>query len=405
MYFKAATVEDVTACLEAGAAANAQDRQYQGLTPLHFAVERNELPMVEVLLKAGANLDARANGGGTPLHQAASGRSNPAIYKALLAAGADPMALGHNENTPLHDLAKWNSSPGGQSHVRAQILIDAGADVKARNDSWDTPLHFAAHNVALPLIELLLKAGAEVDALDDEGNTPLHEAVKHGTHKETDVVEALLAAGANLMARNEWGRTPLHLAIFGDNPAVIKALLDAGADLEARDDEGETPLHLAAFLDCLDGIELLLAAGADLEVRDNEGNTPLLSVLESEVRMVPEKLPEALQPQSVNNMESLEVLIKAGANLEARNNKGNTPLHLAAKYILTYKGLPFGMDKTGGFNPYDGIGPQPLHAGDAIRVLLAAGADPAVKNKEGKTPCDLYRGNIFLRKEKIELCQ
>ena len=400
MYFKAATVESVSACLDAGADVNANAPGYLGGTPLHHAVRKNELPIIEVLLNAGADVDARDTAGDTPLHEARS--ADPTIVRTLLAAGADVNALNRDLDTPLHEWARFNSD---QSVVLAQILIDAGADVKARQRHDDTALHFAARRDALPVIEVLLEAGADVDARNYYGETPLHEAAS--VYPNLAAIEALIAAGADPQARNAAGETPLHRA---RNPAVIEVLLATGADVDARDNEGETPLHEAAGSGVANQavmIEALLAAGADLEARDEDGNTPLHSVLESDVDVVLTELPAELEPRAVGwIMESVDFLIKAGANLEARNGEGNTPLHLAANYIYGANGVPYGYSRAASkFNPFGSHWTEGLHAGDAIRALLAAGADPRVRNGEGQTPCDLYRRNIFLRAEELELCQ
>ena len=209
MYFKAATVEDVTACLKAGADVNAKDRDYGRHTPLHLAVRWNELPMVEILIKAGADLEARHGGGGTPLHEAAWSGDDPAVFQVLLQAGADVNALNNDSNTPLHRLARFNSERGHRSVVIARILIDAGADVNARQDDGYTPLHYAARRGSVPVIEVLIEAGAEVDARNNRGGTPLHE-----------------------------------VAWFNESPAAIEELLSAGADPGAINREDETPCDL-----------------------------------------------------------------------------------------------------------------------------------------------------------------
>lgn len=184
-----------------------------------------------------------------------------------------------------------------------------------------------------------------MDVRDDEGRTPLHEAVAgmaRENDQRTDVLEALLAAGADPAARDKRGRTPMRHALLGGQLTVYKVLLEAGADPITTDEWGRAAMHAAIFGGNPASHLVVLETGADVNARGNEGNTPLHSVVASDVRVGPEKLPERLKPESVN-MEAVEVLIKAGSNLEARNNEGNTPLHLAAKYIHEVDGVVWGL--------------------------------------------------------------
>ena len=98
-FFRAATVEDVTACLDAGADVAA--RTESGHTPLHRAAEFNDDPaVIEALLDAGADLHAGTDGNGhQPVHEAAT-NENPAVLAALLAAGAAPSARDEYGRTP-----------------------------------------------------------------------------------------------------------------------------------------------------------------------------------------------------------------------------------------------------------------------------------------------------------------
>lgn len=134
---------------------NVNAAQGDGMTALHWAAERGDLPMATVLLKAGAKVTpVTRNGAYTPLHIAARA-GNGAVVKALLAAGADPKVLTATGATALHLAAQ----AGDVAAVNA--LIAKKADVNARETTWgQTPLMFAAAADRAGAITALLKAGA-----------------------------------------------------------------------------------------------------------------------------------------------------------------------------------------------------------------------------------------------------
>jgi ankyrin repeat protein len=107
--------------------------------------------------------------------------------------------------TPLH----WSAVTGRRKDV-AELLLACKADVNARMNKGDTPLHIAAANDNKVVAESLLAARADVDAKDDEGDTPLHVAASMGSK---DVAELLLARKADVNARNRESVTPLFLAL------------------------------------------------------------------------------------------------------------------------------------------------------------------------------------------------
>ena len=306
-------------------------------------------------------MQAQDNSDDTPLHLAAGWNENPAVVEVLLAAGADVRAQNYIGETPLHKAVYVNRNPAVVAVV--EILLAAGADLGAQMIIGNTPLHLAAEYGRLAIVEVLLAAGADVGAREMGGATPLHETNSAG------IIEALVAAGADPAARDNRGNTPLHESGF--RPAATEALIAAGADLAARNDDGATPLHMAAQRGYDVAIEKLVAAGAHPETRDPRGRTPLHFAADDFL-----------------GAAAIPALIAAGADPDRRDADGNTPLHLAASYVNP--SLEYLSDRS--------LLPEDQHnAGDAINALLDAGANPTARNAAGETPWDRARANDALQ--------
>ena len=382
--------EDYTPALKLLSSAASKIKAY-GYAPLHDAAIMGEPETVETLIAAGADVHAKAENGGTPLHFARSGD----VVNALIAAGADVHARGKNGATPLHlarssDVVNALIAAGADVHAKrdyentplhdarsgdaVEALIAAGADVHAKAENGGTPLHFARSG---DVVEALIAAGADVHAKAENGGTPLHFA------RSGDVVNALIAAGADVHAKRDYENTPLHDARSGD---VVEALIAAGADLEAKDNFGS--LHKAAGMNRTDVVEALIAAGADVHATDDIGRTALFWTESGDV---------------------VKTLIAAGADVHARNNWGRTRLFTAAIYgeVDVVKALiAAGVDVSKGQAGRGRIAEiTPLHAAagwefwrannddkfvrkkiEIIRALIAAGADINSQDYSGFTP-------------------
>ena len=148
-------IETVQKLLRVGADVN--EAQGDGMTALHWAAERGDLPLARMLIYAGSNIEAGTRiGHYTPLHIASrNGRTE--VVEALLAAGADVAAKTSNSGVmPIHLAAE----SGSVATTRA--LLDAGADANAVEDAWaQTPLIFAASANRVDVMEALLDAGAD----------------------------------------------------------------------------------------------------------------------------------------------------------------------------------------------------------------------------------------------------
>ncbi len=236
--------------------------------------------------------------------------------------------------TPL----SWAAMEGQEAIVKGLLTKD-GIDPDLNDGRYgQTPLAWAASRRQAAVVKLLLKTGrVEINSVNYEGKTPLLTAFDSYDRDVTgDTVDLLLKKGADIMARDCLGRTALHLAVqVGDLIAVI-LLLNMEANITAQDNSGETVLHLAARHINQDLVELLLEKGADMTIRDYSGATALHSaaqgqkgraemLLESEADISPLRLEVKRW-----NREVVELLLRKGADIEAKDYSGATALHLAA---------------------------------------------------------------------------
>ena len=327
----------ITALLAAGADAN--ERDGLGRTPLHLAglLARNwTIEIVQAttaaLLEAGANPNARDDQRATPLHNAASVGNSLTMTAVLLEAGANPNLRMSPANvaggwTPLR---AWVSV--GQDPDILAALLEAGTDIETRDDDGNSLLHLAAERDKPATVAALLEAGANLGARDPSGRTPLHAAAAStavGSRLASGAaIAVLLEAGADPNARDDAGYTALQLAP-GGSTGLITALMEAHAggivhDPNAHDAFGYSALHAAARANSPRLIAALVAAGADVDALDNDGYTPLLVAAGAKRRA------GRNAPPRTSNAEAITALAEAGANLEARNDWGWSALHFAA---------------------------------------------------------------------------
>ena len=236
----------------------------QRATPLHAALGKQRLEIVQLLLEHGADVIAKDNEKRAPVH-IASQCGEVRIIQSLLDRGADPNAENTMCETPLY-LASSHGRLGS-----AELLLNRGADVDHRSTWGWTSLHVASQNGHQDVARLLLDHDADAHA-QKGGNrwTPLHLASDKG---KLEVAQLLLERAADVDARDKWDWTSLHLASRGGHLDVLRLLLDRGADANAQTSQQLTPLHLAAYNGHLQAAEVLLAHGVDLQIRSKKGQT------------------------------------------------------------------------------------------------------------------------------------
>ncbi len=139
----------------------------------------------------------------------------------------------------------------------------------------------------VPKAKQLVKPGVDVNVTVTQKygvkTTPLLAAVQKESY---ELVDLLLNAGASLKVTDTYGRAPLHIT---QDVKLQKRLLEAGADVKERAKSGFTPLHAAATENALESVELLIAHGADLEARDERKRTPYAAASSREVRQLLKK--------------------------------------------------------------------------------------------------------------------
>jgi ankyrin repeat protein len=225
-----------------------------GLTPLHAAARLCDVELVEELLSAGADPNARDRHGRTPLEEAVRSRCAGAV-KALLtraeptksavrAAARDIAVLSLIASARPDAVRAWGGGAlvdalnEGNIEV-AVLLISMGVDPNAQNSEGDAPLHIAASRCLTDVMELLLSRGADPNLRNRRGWTPLHYA------SCPEAVRILTSAGADVNAEDEGGWTPLCIAAWHGDAAVAEALLQAGADPSKACGGNVAPLDLA----------------------------------------------------------------------------------------------------------------------------------------------------------------
>lgn len=239
----------------------------EGESPLIQALQRNNYAALQTLLAGPVDVDVADRSGITPLHIAVRNVPSHEIWvvERIVHAGANVNAKAKDGQSPLHCAAMSTDA-----RITA-ILIQAEADVNSRDSFGRTPLHIAAWYGNDDVIGRLLDAGADARAVDDEKSGAFHYAAMA---PDEYAVALLLDAGVDAKSQNRYGSTPLHVAVARSNLGAVSALLQAGLDVNAMDRSGNRPLHIAAQLPDTQMLLALLDAGADPSARNEQGAKP-----------------------------------------------------------------------------------------------------------------------------------
>ena len=427
----AASVRDL---VESADAAELDLPGRDSMTPLLWAAQANDVEIARLLLDAGADANRGNRYGITPLWLGATNRS-PALVALLLEHGAEATAALPHGETALMAAARSGDAES------IQLLLAAGSDPNARETSLgETALIWAAAEDHAVAIRALVAGGADPNLASNALQLTPMEWLQIGMvstvlpvggwpallvaarENAPAAALALIEVGADKDIRDPDGLTALNVAIMNAHYDLAAALLEAGADPDAADRTGMTALYGAVDMvtlgnvigrpavpradehEAVDLVRLTLAHGADPNARLT---TPALARHHGfPDRSLGAGTTPLMRAVMGRDLESVPVLLEAGAAIDARQDDGSTVLHVMAS------GRPFGRDReklaAAESDLLDRLieagadlaavsvdGQSPLHRAarsansNLIELLVARGARLDAKDKDGRTPLDI----------------
>jgi ankyrin repeat protein len=347
---------------------DANEPQVDGTTALHWAVQRDDLAMAQLLLDAGAAPDRANRTEARPLQLAALNGSAE-LLTLLLAAGADPNA----EQTSTGDTALMIAARTGVP-AAVEVLLDHGANLDAR-ESWGgtTALMWAVNENQTDVISLLIDRGADVNLRSR------FIAPDTGRGFEGSVLRDRLPEEAAAVQDASGEFTALVFAAREGHREAARLLVRAGADVNALAADGKDALGMAIYNGHYDVASLLIDSGSAVNQADARGFTPLFWAVD---RRNMETAPNYPWTITDDPLPLVRKLLEAGADPNAVINdtprarmRGGSPRIVFATALM-----------------------RAAFSGDLelVKLLLAHGADPAIKSSDNETALAAAAGLGFV---------
>ena len=244
----------------------------------------------------------------------------------------------------------------------------------------DSELHIAIKNRDLKLAESLIKKGANVNLPGSNGETPLHCAARINS---AEIITLLLKNKADPEKISNDGDKPIHVAAYNNADRALKTLVNFDkSQLTTKGRENRTAFYVAAMLNNKESMNVLIKAGADInQLDDNTGQTAMHYAMEK------------------NNIELLNYLLKMKANKEVLNKEKLTPLQLGTSILenASHQANVKLIEAGANLNPTTGIPPLYLlakysnedspHATELAKLLHTRGAK--IQDKFGDNPLEV----------------
>lgn len=367
---------------------NAEDSD--GNTALFWACwsdDPRRLSIIEYLLEQGANVNCRSHNGTRPLHIGAS-RGDPTLLSLLLRQeDIDVNALGPGDKTPLI------MAIGNESMVK--MLLEKGADPNVGPKGDGSALLGAIRGNSPEVVTLLVQYKARIDPPDELQNDSLWEPLEYAVvFGLSNIIRILADAGADVNRRFPSGRTLLHKGVTNTG---LAALLEFRPILDVKDVFGDTPLHdVWGGSAPKENFKLLLRAGSDINARNNVGATPLIMALSRNYQGV---APHRIENDDDNTssgrsvdpkMELVTLLIDAGADISMSTGFSLGTVGVAAAKGCSRDQIKALTHRGIDFTVSDSMGRRPVHIAatrglpDVLDSVLDAGNRAVGKDKSGR---------------------
>ncbi len=401
-------------------------RTHDSRTYVFWAASSGNLDIIKFLINKGARLDVVDSHGYGPISfTAATGQQNTDIYDYFIANGADLknekdhqgknvllVAIGRAKDFKIVDyLIKKGLSinsvdnfgngifhyaaQGGNINILKQ-LKERGVSIDKNNITDENAIFFASkgREASINLFKYLESLGIHAKVTTKKGENPLHNLAK--TTADLNVYKYFVEKGVNPNAIDEEGKTPLLNAAERNKLEAVRYFAEKSTDIDHKDTKGQTALAIAIQNNSADVVDYLISKGADIHTLSKDGNNVAHYLFNSRGK-----------PRDFD--AKLSALVKKGFDFKTVQGDGSTIWHLAVaknNLDLIKKISVFDAD----INTKDNRGNTPLHYAamkteDAsiLKFLLAKGADSNSTTEFGETAYDLASENELLVKNKIKI--
>ncbi len=326
--------------------AGVNETQPDGMTALHWAVQRRDLEMTNLLLNAGADFKIANRTCAKPLYLAAV-NGDAAVMARLLDAGEDANAVLTAEGETVLMLTSYTGNPAA-----VKLLLDRGAEANTQQFRGQTALMWAAAEGHAEVVKLLLDRGADAGLSSTASTKPER--------------------------RPPGGMTALLFAARQGKVEAARALLDGGADVNQAGADNTSPLLIAIVNGHYDLATMLVERGANPNIADANGRTPLYAAVD--LRNVQWSQAPAPELPQATHLAMITRLLDAGADpaVKITGQVGHR-----GSFDMRWSDLKGGTAFS-----------RAAWNGDVeiMRLLLARGADPKVVTEKGETALLLLAG-------------